>query len=172
MERFDVYDKDRVSLGYSYPRGTKLKNGEHRTVIHICIFNKKGELLIQQRASSKKLWANCWDISAGGNVMAGESSSAGASRELYEELGIKVDFSNIRPHFTINFENGFDDYYFLELEPNLDNLTLQKDEVQAVKWASKQEVQKFFKNGEFLPYIESFILSLFDLKTQYGVILD
>ena len=172
MENFDVYDKDRRTLGYTYPRGTKLKNDEYRTVVHICVFNKNGEMLIQQRASCKKLWANKWDITAGGNVMAGESSSEGASRELYEELGINVDFSNIRPHFTINFENGFDDYYFLNLELNLNDLTLQEDEVQSVKWASKAEVEKMFDDGLFLPYIKSFALSLFDLKNQYGVIID
>ncbi len=172
MERFDVYDKNRKLLGYSYPRGTKLKDGEHRTVIHICIFNQNGEMLIQQRASCKKLWPDMWDITAGGNVTTGESSSESASRELYEELGIDIDFSNIRPHFTINFENGFDDYYFLTINPNLDSLTLQEDEVQAIKWASKEDIKELFDNGEFLPYVESFILSLFDLKNQYGVILD
>ena len=172
MERFDVYDKNRQLMGYTYPRGTKLKDGEHRTVVHICIFNKKGEMLIQQRADCKKLWPNCWDITAGGNVVADETSSESANRELFEELGIEVDFSNIRPHLTINFENGFDDYYFLELDPNLDTLTLQEDEVKAIKWASKQDIKELFDDGEFLPYVESFILSLFDLKNQYGIILD
>ncbi len=172
MERFDVYDKNRVPKGYTYPRGTKLKEDEYRTVIHICIFNQNGEMLIQQRADCKKLWPNAWDITAGGNVTAGESSSESASRELYEELGLDVDFSNIRPHFTINFENGFDDYYFLTMNPNLDSLTLQEDEVQNVKWASKEDIKELFDDGEFLPYVESFILSLFDLKNQYGIILD
>ena len=129
-------------------------------------------MLIQQRASCKKLWANKWDITAGGNVMAGELSTQGASRELFEELGIDIDFSNIRPHFTINFENGFDDYYFLFMDKSLDSLTLQKEEVQNVKWASKAEVEKMFDDGLFLPYIKSFVLSLFDLKNQYGVIID
>ena len=112
-----------------------------------------------------------WDITAGGNVVAGESSSESATRELFEELGINVDFEKIRPHLTINFENGFDDYYFLSLDLDPTKLTLQKDEVQNVKWASKDAVKKLFDDGKFLPYVESFILSLFDLKNQYGIIL-
>ena len=172
MERFDVYDKDRNLKGYTYPRGSRLKEDEFRTVVHICIFNKQGEMLIQQRADCKKLWPNCWDITAGGNVTAGETSNECATRELYEELGLDVDFSNIRPHLTINFENGFDDYYFVVLEPKLETLTLQDDEVQDVKWATKQDVQELFDDNMFLPYVESFIISLFDLKNQYGIILD
>jgi len=172
MEQFDVYDKNRVFMNKSYPRGTKLQDGEHRTVVHICIFNAKGEMLLQQRASCKKLWPDMWDITAGGNVVAGESSSESATRELFEELGINVDFEKIRPHLTINFENGFDDYYFLSLDLDPTTLTLQEDEVQNVKWASKDAVKKLFDNGKFLPYVESFILSLFDLKNQYGIILD
>lgn len=63
-----------------------------------------------------------------------------ASRELFEELGIHYNFEQIRPQFTINFERGFNDYYLIEYDVNLNELTLQSDEVQAIKWASKEEI--------------------------------
>ena len=169
-EFFDVYDKDRTLTGQTRPRGTGLGDNEHRLVIHICIFNSKGEMLLQQRAAEKDLWPNFWDISSGGNAIAGENSAQCARRELFEELGVDVDFGNIRPHFTINFPNGFDDYYFVQKDLDLGSLTLQKSEVQSVRWASREEVKRLFDENKFLPYIESFILSLFDLRTQYGVI--
>ncbi len=172
MEKIDLYDKHRLPLGKIGIRGEKLAKDEHRTVVHICIFNSKGEMLLQQRASSKRLWPNMWDLSVGGGVALGENSEQAATRELKEEIGIDYDFTTTRPHLTINFENGYDDYYFLNSDLDLSKLTLEKDEVQKVIWASKEDVKKLFENKQFLPYIESFVLSLFDLKTQRGVIID
>ena len=78
------------------------------------VFNSKGEMLIQQRQEDKKLWPNLWDVSVGGSVIAGETSSEAASRETMEELGIELDLSEVRPAFTINFHGGFDDCYLVE----------------------------------------------------------
>jgi len=37
---------------------------------------------------SKDLYPGCWDVAAGGVVLADESYEQSAARELYEELGI------------------------------------------------------------------------------------
>ena len=96
-----------------------------------------------------------------------------AHRELKEELGIEYDFGNIRPHLTINFKHGFDDFYLIKLDGvDINSLSLQAEEVQAVKWASKDEVSAMFETGEFVPYIKSFILSLFDLNQMYGIVIN
>lgn len=55
-----------------------------------------------------------WDLSVGGSAIAGESSSQAAERELAEELGLKMDQSDVRPQFTTTFRNGFDDYYIVK----------------------------------------------------------
>lgn len=55
-----------------------------------------------------------WDLSVGGSAIAGESSSQAAERELAEELGLKMDLSDVRPQFTTTFRNGFDDYYIVK----------------------------------------------------------
>ena len=72
------------------------------------------QMLIQQRQPYKKGWPNMWDLTVGGSALKGESSFQAAERELFEELGIKIDLSEKRPAFTINFENGFDDYYLID----------------------------------------------------------
>ena len=68
MERFDLFDDERKPLGKTIERGQKPGKGENRMVVHISIFNSKGEMLIQQRQSTKQNWANLWDISVGGCV--------------------------------------------------------------------------------------------------------
>lgn len=169
MEYFDVYDDERKLVGKTLEKGTKLEQGENRMVVHLCIFNSKGEMLIQQRQSFKKGWPNMWDITLGGNSQAGETSKQSVHRELLEELGIDYDFTNTRPHLTINFDNGFDDIYFLEMDLDVDKLKLQYEEVQAAKWASRDEILEMRKSGKFIPYFESFLSALFELKTKRGI---
>ncbi len=170
MELFDLFDDNRQSLNKTIERGQKCGLNENRQVVHICIFNSKNEMLIQQRQSTKKSWANMWDISLGGCSKSGETSRETAKRELFEELGINFDFLNQRPYLTINFDNGFDDFYFINLDMDLNFVILQKDEVQKVDWASREKIKDMINNESFIPYVDTFIDSLFDLKNQRGII--
>lgn len=170
MEKLDLYDEHRNKIAKQITRGDEMALDEFRLIVHVCIFNSKGEMLIQKRQPSKKRWPNLWDLSCGGGAIAGETSQQAASRELLEELGIHYDFEHIRPHFTSNFERGFDDYYLIEYDIHLNELTLQTEEVQAVKWASKEEIFQLIKLKEFIPYYESLIAFLFEGRHQYGAI--
>ena len=173
MEIFDLFDKNRCLSGETMVRGTKVPENRFRQVVHIVIFNSEGKMLIQQRQSFKKLWPNMWDISVGGSVISGENSYQGAERELFEELGIKMNLSNIRPAFTANFEGGFDDFYIVNLDININDLILQESEVQSAKWASLEEVKELKNNGKFLNYRNGVVELLFDLQNRhYGFVND
>ncbi len=111
-----------------------------------------------------------WDLSVGGGVISGETSREAAKRELFEELGISYDFSSERPYLTTNFENGFDDIYFINLDLDINSVKLEKDEVQNVKWATREEIIQMINNETFLPFVATFIDSLFDMKNQRGMI--
>lgn len=172
MELFDLFDDDRKPLGKTIVRGEACKEGENRMVVHVVIFNSKGEMLIQQRQSTKKHWPSLWDISCGGCSIAGETSKESAHRELLEELGIDYDFSDVRPHYTINFERGFDDVYFLELDIDVKDLVLQEDEVIQAKWATVEEIKTLISEGKFIPYLPGYVECLFQFRKQRGVIMD
>jgi isopentenyldiphosphate isomerase len=58
-------------------------------VIHLHLFNKKGELLLQKRSMNKDIQPGKWDTSAGGHVNFGEIIETALFREVYEELGIR-----------------------------------------------------------------------------------
>ena len=163
MEILDIYDKDRRRTGKTYPRNEEIPQGGLRLIIHILIFNDKGELLIQQRADHKKM-GGLWDISCGGACQAGEDSFEGARRELNEELGIDFDFTSVRPILTANFAQGFDDFYIIRKNIGIDELKLQKEEVKAASWASSKEVFDLFSKGKFVKYKKSFLDLLFDLN--------
>lgn len=151
QEWWDVYTKDRQLTGRRHPRGVPMKEGEYHLTVHVCIFNSKNQLLIQQRQPFKQGWPNMWALSVGGSALAGESSSQAAERETLEELGLKLDFSNIRPKFTINFSEGFGDYYFVEKDAALSELKPQADEVRRVRWAGQEEVLQMVEEGTMIP---------------------
>ena len=168
MEIFDLYDCARRPLGRTMIRGTKTPANCYRLVVHVCIFNPKGEMLIQQRQSFKDGWPNMWDVSVGGSVIAGETSQDGARRELLEELGLDVDFSGLAPALTTTFTGGFDDVYILTMDLDPAGLKLQYEEVQAAKWTSEDEVLDMIANREFIPYNRPFIECLFFRRNHSG----
>ena len=81
---------------------------------------------------------------------------------------IRADLLSERPFVTINFNLGFDDYYLIEKNVDIDTLTLQYEEVQRVKWATKDEILKMIHNGSFIPYYCSLIEMLFDMRKRRG----
>ena len=168
MELVDLYDENRLPLGKTAERSAPKGPGELRLVVHVCVFDRRGRLLIQQRTRSKFIFPNLWDVSVGGGVDAGETSRRGAEREVREELGVSLDLSGLRPSVTVNFDGGFDDFYILTRDLSLEDLTLQEEEVQAVRWASLEEILDMLGRGTFIPYPESFLRFLFDMRTQFG----
>ena len=61
----------------------------HRAV-HILVFNKNRDCLLQKRSMLKDRHPGVWDSSAAGHLDAGEDYESAARRELQEELGIEA----------------------------------------------------------------------------------
>ncbi len=171
MELWEVYDKDRQKKGRTMVRGGEIAADDYHLVVHIGLFNSKGQMLIQQRQPFKPGWSNLWDVTVGGSALVGETSTRAAERELYEEIGFKWDFSHERPFITVNFSFGFDDFYLIEAEVDLKSLVLQVEEVQSVKWANLDEILQMIDLGTFIPYHKTLIATLFDMRSHRGAIL-
>ncbi|MDE6312995.1 MAG: NUDIX domain-containing protein [Lachnospiraceae bacterium] len=168
MEIWDLYTVNREKTGLTVERGKKQPEGYYRVVVHACIFNRNAEMLIQQRQPFKDSWSNMWDITVGGSAISGESSPAAIERELKEELGIDISFEKVRPALTINFANGFDDIYLMEMDIDMNELKLQQEEVAAVKWTSCDEILQMIQQGVFIPYHKSLIELLFSMRKHIG----
>ena len=121
-------------INHVITRGDDVPKDLYHLVVHVCIFNAKNQMLIQQRQSFKEGWPNMWDVTVGGSAIIGENSRQAAMREVAEELGLKIDLENTSPVITKYFSEGFD-------EEILDMIGLKK----------------------FIPYDESFIHFLFHL---------
>lgn len=168
MELWDLYTYDRQKTEHTMLRGAEQPEGYFRLVVHVCIFNRGGEMLVQKRQPFKKGWPNLWDITVGGCALSGEDSRAAIGRELQEELGLRFSFADLCPALTLYFDGGFDDIYLIEQNVDLSELSLQPQEVQAVRWCGKEEILRMIEEGSFIPYHKSLIELLFALRNHCG----
>ena len=167
-EQWDIYDVNRQRTGRIIERPSAWGQEAYHLIIHVAIFDTEHRMLIQRRSPKKHAWADLWDISSGGSALAGEESWQAAERETLEELGIQLDLKDVRPHFTINYTRGFDDFYTVETDiPDLSSLKLQSSEVAEVKWASLDEVRQMLQAGTFVPYFPGLIDLLWQVMDNY-----
>lgn len=87
-EIFPFVDADGNVLG-SMTRG-EAHNGCHKLhpVVHLHVFNSRGELFLQRRPAWKDIQPGKWDTAVGGHVAYGETVEQALRREVNEEIGI------------------------------------------------------------------------------------
>ena len=77
----------------------------------VFIFNKKGEMLLQQRADKKYHSPGLWTNACCSHPMPGESTETAAHRRLKEELGFDTEIEHVF-HFQYKtpFDNGLTEH--------------------------------------------------------------
>lgn len=170
MELMDIYDEERQKTGRVMERARKPAPGDHRTVVHLCVFNGAGELLVQRRSAEKFTYPLRWDVTAAGAVDAGETSRQAAEREMREELGYPLSLAGVRPVMTVNFPGGFDDFFVVECEISLEKLVFQREEVCDAAWVSLAEAERMVREKEFCPYPPGLLAVLYSLRHGKGFI--
>jgi len=93
-EIFDVVDEEDNVLRQEKRSVVHAENLIHRAV-HVLVFNKRKEVLLQKRSILKDVFPGAWDSSAAGHLDSGEDYDTCAVRELEEELGINADVQEI-----------------------------------------------------------------------------
>lgn len=167
-EIWDLYDAHGHKTGMTAERGAPIPAGYYHPVVHVCLFNEQGQMLIQKRNPDKALEPGKWDLSAGGAGIAGEQIYQAAERELYEELGIRMDLSGVTPHVVTFFDSGFDSYYLINVKEAELSPRINTGELQAIRFASEGEIIGMLKEGTFVAFKESFLSLLFSMRTVRG----
>ena len=60
-------------------------------VVHLHVFNSKGDIYLQRRPDWKDIQPGKWDTACGGHISYGETPEEALAREVEEELGIPAD---------------------------------------------------------------------------------
>lgn len=164
MEFLDVYDIYGNKTGRIVERTfdfAGLQEGDRLLLVHVCVFDSAGRILLQRRQLTKDRYPGMWDVSAGGFVASGEDSFAAIKRELSEEIGLTADERSI--HFVCRepFNIVLDDFYAVFSDADVSSLRLQTEEVLEAAWFDEDQVLKMLHNGEFVDYAEDLIKRMF-----------
>ena len=94
LELFPIVDEEGHITG-SITRG-EAHSGSRilHPVVHLHLFNSKGELFLQRRPLWKDIQPGKWDTACGGHMAYGETPEDALLREVREEIGI-TDFHPI-----------------------------------------------------------------------------
>ena len=123
-------------------------------VVHLHIFNDKGDLYLQKRSMRKDIQPGKWDTALGGHVDYGKQTGDALRREVREELGV----TNFIPTFIMRYVfesaiekelvNTFKTIYNGPFSPD-------PEELDEGKFWSLEEIESNLGKGIFTPNFES-----------------
>lgn len=146
-EYTDLYDENKNLTGEKLFRekGTKLivPKGRYSVVVLVFIENSKGEFLFQMTSKRKK---NVW-ATTGGHVKSGQTSKEAIIEEIKEELGIDINEDEVKLFKTYKYDDAFKDVFYTKKDIDINSLTYEKDEVEYVKYLTKDEILDLINNN-------------------------
>lgn len=146
-EYTDLYDENKNLTGEKLFRekGTKLivPKGRYSVVVLVFIENSKGEFLFQMTSKRKK---NVW-ATTGGHVKSGQTSKEAIIEEIKEELGIDINEDEVKLFKTYKYDDAFKDVFYIKKDIDINSLTYEKDEVEYVKYLTKDEILDLINNN-------------------------
>ncbi len=155
MEIWDILDENGNITGRTIIRGEELAKDEYHLVVHIWIINSSGEILIQKRPEHLEFAPGIW-ATTGGSATQGEDSITAACRETKEELGIEINIDSMLEPLSHKRKNDFTDIWVVKQDIDLEDIILQKEEVDDVKWVNAQELKQMIDEGSFFRYSDDY----------------
>ena len=170
-EYFDVLDANGNMTGEVKLRQEVHRDGDWHKAVHIWIFNRNGEVLLQRRSPNKDCYPNMLDISCAGHLSAGDSSIDGALRELEEELGLYVDkeelklfdcmkISRVFKETFIN--NEFNDLYYLITDKKTNDMTIQEEELSEIFFIPFEKLKQMINEKDESVVIDKMELDILE----------
>jgi isopentenyldiphosphate isomerase len=131
-------------------------------VVHLHVFNWKGQLFLQKRSSSKDLFPGFWDTAVGGHVGIGETPGESLMREAMEELGIDASGSTFAAKYVWKNEHETEltySYYIVHEGA----ISFDKIEIDDGRFFSKKEIEERKGHGILTPNFENELVLLADI---------
>lgn len=151
-EMFPVVDEEGNIVGAA-SRG-ECHNGSRllHPVVHLHLFNSKGELYLQRRPLWKDIQPGKWDTAVGGHVDLGESVEMALRREVREELGV-IDFTpETVTHYV--FDSARERELVFVHRTVYDGPVTPSEELDGGRFWSLDEIRENLGKGLFTPNFE------------------
>lgn len=154
-ELIDIVDENNDLTGIVKSRNEAHHEGLWHRIINICIYNSKGEILLQLRSKDKLIYPDMWDISVAGHISAGEEPLTAALRETGEETGLNakkedLHFYKTRPEEYQKGDVNMKEFlyiFLLKYDGDIQSLKIQKEEVQEIKFIPIAKIEEELKSG-------------------------
>jgi isopentenyl-diphosphate delta-isomerase len=142
-EQVILVDKNDNQIGVM-PKMEAHEKGVLHRAFSVFIFNKKGELMLQQRAAHKYHSPLLWTNTCCSHQRSGETNLGAGKRRLQEEMGFTAELKEVFSFiYKAPFDNGLTEHeldhvsvgYFDDV-PNIN-----KEEVEDYKWMLLEDVK-------------------------------
>lgn len=155
-ELIDVRNRDGSLTGEVKERREIHRDGDLHGTAHVWLVRyrpdrKSAEVLLQKRSRDKDSFPGCYDISSAGHIPSGDDFRESALRELWEELGIRVQAEDLVCEYThigyreaefygqVFKNNEYSRVYLCECGLEPEEFRLQPEEVESVLWMDFRE---------------------------------
>lgn len=128
-------------------------------VVHLHVFNSKGELYLQKRPEWKTIQPGKWDTSVGGHIDLGEHVEQALRREAKEELGIEEFTPTALPQYT--FQSECEQELVFPYKTVFDGQITPSGETGGGRFWSMEEIRQAIGNGTLTPNFEQEFQKLF-----------
>lgn len=153
-ELFPIVDENGLVIG-SASRG-ECHGGSMllHPVVHLHVFNEKGELYLQRRPDWKDIQPGKWDTAVGGHIDFGESPDVALQREASEELGI-TDFSPLFVDKYVFQSQRERELIYVHRTTYNGEIHPSTDELDGGRFWTMQEIREAMGKGILTPNFEN-----------------
>ena len=183
-ELIDILTKDGELTGNNCLKSEAHQKGLYHATIHVWFYTTNEKVLLQKRASVKKVFPNLWDVSVAGHIGSGEKIELAAIREVKEEIGLSIKTTDLVKigfrkdeitHPNGILDNEFKHLFLCKLEKEVSELKMQQGEVDDLELFDLSILKNTTKHGSFMvpnfnnyyDFIYNKIYSIGLLKNEY-----
>lgn len=151
-ELFPVVDEAGNVMGAATRAECHGGGGLLHPVVHLHLFNSRGELYLQRRPVWKDIQPGRWDTAVGGHVDYGETVDDALRREVREELGVTGFVPERVAVYVFRSERERELIYVHRTV--YDGEVVPSDELDGGRFWSRDEILANLGKGVFTPNLE------------------
>ena len=146
-EELILVDADDQETGFLSKAECHDGHGQMHRAFSVFLFNASGQLLLQQRSESKRLWPGFWSNTCCSHPRRGESMPVATRRRLHDELNIETSLEFIykfRYQATFGSVGSENELCHVYLGLVDDAMVANENEISAVRYLSAEALQREF----------------------------